>query len=207
MIHQPALPFTLLLITDWSLGEDELLSRVDSALTAGPGLAVQHRYPEATTRVFFELGLRLRDVCVRRAAPLFVNARLDVALALGAHLHLPAHALRVKDVRPFLPPGRLLSAAVHDEREAAEAAGADVALVSPVFAPSSKPTDARPQLGVGGFRALAAKVPCPAFALGGIDERAARTLRPVAGVAVISSVLRAPEPAVAAAALLDALRP
>jgi len=198
----PALPFRLLIITDWSL--PTLLDRLEQALSAGPGIAVQHRNPGATTRDFYRDGERLAALCARHGAPLFVNGRLDVALGLGAHLHLPARGLRPADVRPHLPPGRWLSAAVHDAAEATGAAGADLALVSPVFAPGSKPTDTRRQLGPDGFRALAARLPCPAFALGGLTAETARTLAPLAGVAVISAVLRADDPRRAAEALLAA---
>ncbi len=199
------LPFSLLLITDWSLGQSALLAAVADALTAGPGLAVQHRHPGALGRQFLDEGRRLAELCARHGAPLFVNGRLDVALALGAHLHLPAHGLRVADVRPHLS-GRLISAAVHDEAEARDAAGADLALVSPVFAPGSKPGDTRTPLGPEGFRRVARAFGGPAFALGGLTADRARELRPLSGVAVVSAVLGAKSPASAARALLDETR-
>ncbi|MEW6433692.1 MAG: thiamine phosphate synthase [Myxococcota bacterium] len=198
-----SLPFRIVLVTDWSL--DDLPGRVARALEAGPGVAVQHRHPGASDRQLLEEALRLADVCRAAGAPLFVSRRLDVALALDAHLHLPAYALRVADVRPRLPAGRLVSVAIHDEAEALAARGADFALVSPVYAPGSKPTDTRPTLGPDGFRRLAAALPCPAFALGGLDASRARALAPVAGAAVVSAVLAAADPLEACRAMLDAL--
>lgn len=197
------LPFRLLLITDWGL--DDLPGRVARALEAGPGVAVQHRHPGVSDRQFFDEAVRLADVCRAADAPLFVSRRLDVALAVGAHLHLPAYALRVADVRPHLPAGRLVSVAVHDEAEARAAEGAELALVSPVFSPGSKPTDTRPTLGPAGFFRLAGALPCPAFALGGLDAARATRLPGVAGVAVISSVLAAADPRDAGRALLAQL--
>jgi thiamine-phosphate pyrophosphorylase len=197
-----SLPFRLVLITDWRL--PALVDRVAQALEAGPGLAVQHRHPGAADRLFFDEALRLAAVCAKAKAPLFVNRRLDVALAIGAHLHLPSTGLRVSDVRPHLG-NRLLSVAVHDEAEARSAQGADLALVSPVFAPGSKPDDRRPPLGIEGVRRLERVLPCPAFALGGIDASRLRALTPIAGAALISSVLAADDPREAAAQLLAAL--
>ncbi|MFP2896649.1 thiamine phosphate synthase, partial [Corallococcus sp. 4LFB] len=145
----PALP-RLVVITDWRLPRARLLTALERALEAGPEVAVQHRHPEASGRVFLEEARLLAEVCRGRA--LFVNGRLDVALLVGAHLHLPASGPSPRDVRPFLPEGRLVSVAVHDAREAEAAVGADLALVSPVFAPGSKPGDTRDTLGPRGFR-------------------------------------------------------
>lgn len=196
------LPFRLVVITDWAIGHDALLARVEAALAAGPGIAVQHRHPGVGARAFLEEGAALATLCARFGASLFVNARLDVALALGAHLHLPAHGLRPRDVRRALPQ-RWLSVAVHSADEARAAPGADLALVSPVFAPGSKPLDHRPPLGPHGYARLAAELSCPAFALGGIT---ADTLFPgLPGVAVIGGVLSAADPRAAAAALLAGL--
>jgi len=196
-----ALP-RLVVITDWRLPREQLLHALDAALGAGPGVAVQHRHPQAPVRLFLEEARVLAALCARHGSPLFVNGRLDVALRVEAHLHLPAGGLRPPDVRPLLPAGRLVSAAVHDVREAGEAAGADLALVSPVYSPGSKPEDTRTPLGPGGYRALRAALPCPALALGGIDVESAQALGPAAGYAVISAVLGAAEPGEVARRLL-----
>jgi thiamine-phosphate pyrophosphorylase len=196
------LPFRLLLISDWAMAD--LPERVARALEAGPGVAVQHRHPGVSDRQFLREARALAEVCHGTGAPLFINRRLDVALAVGGHLHLPAHGLRVEDVRPAFE-GRWISVAVHDEAEARAGARADLALVSPVFAPGSKPTDTRTPLGAEGFRRLAHALPCPAFALGGITVARARTLGPLEGAAVISGVLGQADPRAACRALLEAL--
>lgn len=192
----------LVVITDWRLPRARLLGALEQALEAGPGVAVQHRHPDAPARLFLEEARLLAELCRARGAPLFVNGRLDVALLVGAHLHLPSGGLTPADVRPLLPAGRLVSVAVHDAAEARLALGADLALVSPVYAPGSKPGDTRAPLGPEGFRALAEALPCPALALGGISPERAATLSGAAGFAVISAVLEAPHPTEAARALL-----
>ncbi|NOK14587.1 thiamine phosphate synthase [Corallococcus exercitus] len=200
----PALP-RLVVITDWRLPRARLLTALERALEAGPEVAVQHRHPEASGRMFLEEARLLAEVCRGRA--LFVNGRLDVALLVGAHLHLPAAGPSPGDVRPFLPEGRLVSVAVHDAREAEDAVGADLALVSPVFSPGSKPGDTRDTLGPHGFRRLVDRLPCPALALGGMTAERAREVPGAWGVAVISAVLEAEDPRAAARALLDACTP
>ena len=195
----------LVVITDWAMGEAQLFRALEAALGSGVSIAIQHRDPEATTRVYFERGLRLKALCERFSAPMFVSARVDLAIALGAHLHLPARALPATQVREALPRGRWISVAVHDEAEVRAATGADFALVSPVFETSSKPGAA--PLGAEGFARLAAHLPCPAYALGGVRADRLHALRGCAGAAVISAVLRADDPATALRELAGALSP
>jgi thiamine-phosphate pyrophosphorylase len=169
-----------------------LLERIGRALEAGPDVAVQHRQPGAPIREFLGNAQALAKLCAEQARPLFINGRLDVALALGAHLHLPAGGPLPAEVRPYLP-ARWISVAVHDLTEAAAAAGASFALVSPVQRPGSKPGDVRAPLGVRGFQALTSALSCPGYALGGVTPAFLRELRP-AGAAVVSAVLHADDP-------------
>lgn len=191
----------LIVITDWTLPREVLLARLGAALAAGPEVAVQHRHKEAPVRAFLEEARLLRELCDRGGNALFVNGRLDVALLVDAHLHLPANGLRPEDVRAHLPAGRWISVAVHSEAEATAARGADLALVSPVFRPLSKVDDRAP-LGPDGFEALAARLPCPAYALGGVTAEGIGTLRSATGCAVIGAVLHAEDPRAAATGLL-----
>ena len=172
-----------MLLTDWSLGHQALLERVTRALQSRGGIAVQHRHPGVTTRLFFDEAREVAEVCARFGAPLFVNSRLDVALALGAHLHLAANALTVSDVKPHLREGTLVSHAAHSRDEFQ--AGADLVLVSPVFKPRSKAVATT--LGPEGFAALASVAPCPAFALGGLTPQNAKLLPSAAGFAVMGA--------------------
>jgi thiamine-phosphate pyrophosphorylase len=192
----------LLLVTDWSLGQHRLLEALEQVCALGPTVGVQHRHPEATTRAFLAEARLLASLCTRHSNPFFVNGRLDVALLVGAHLHLPVDAPTPADVRPHLPKGRWVSAAVHDEAELQRASGADLVLLSPVFRPTSKQEDARPTLGPVGYARLRARALCPALALGGIRPDRLALLDSLEGVAVQGAVLHAPDPAGVARALL-----
>jgi len=187
------------------LGEHRLLRALEQACSLGPAVGVQHRHPGAATRPFLAEARLLAALCARQANPLFVNGRLDVALLVGAHLHLPVDGPTPVDVRPHLPAGRWVSASVHDEAELARAKGADLVLLSPVYRPGSKPEDARPTLGQEGYARLRALSSCPALALGGIRLERLAELGRVEGAAVQSAVLEADDPAAAAGALLAAL--
>ena len=158
-------------------------------------------------RDFLERARWLAALTRRTGAQLAVNGRLDVALLVGAHLHLPVDGPRPAEVRALLPAERWISAAVHSEEELRAARGADALLVSPVHAPGSKAADARPPLGAEGFRRLAsAAAPVPCYALGGMTADRARDLPGLAGVAVQSAILRSADPSATARDLLQAVR-
>lgn len=199
-----ALP-RLIVITDWRLPRAQVLGAIADLAALGPQVAVQLRAPGASGRRLWEDGQALSHLLRPHRVPLFVNGRLDVALALGAHLHLPAAELSPAAIRPHLPAGRRISVALHPGEEH-RAAGADLALLSPVWSPGSKPDDTRPTLGPEGFAQLAAQLPCPAYALGGVTAPRAASLGTHArGLAVVSAVLAAAAPREAARALLEAL--
>lgn len=193
----------LIVITDWEIPRHQLFERLEAAMSAGPAVAVQHRHPGAPIRTFLEEAQALAELCRIGGNPLFINGRLDVALLVEANLHLPADGILPGDVRPHLPAKAWVSIAVHDPPEAKAASGADIALVSPVFSPGSKPADRRTPLGPDGFRQLALVTPCAAFALGGVTPSNAAQITSAAGLAVISAVLRSEDPGRTARELLD----
>lgn len=194
----------LAVITDWAV--PELLERVRAVCELGEEVAVMHRAPGMGVRPYLEQARALQSICAPAGTPLFVSGRLDVALACGAHLHLPEDAPSPADCRPYLPAGRWISVAFHADTPHERVQGADVALVSPVFSPGSKPGDVRPTLGVKGFRRIAETLPCPAWALGGMNGQHTHALGRAAGVAVISACWQAADPLSACRTLLEILK-
>lgn len=120
-----------------------------------------------------ELAAEARCLLAWNRLPVVVSARVDLALALDLGVHLPERDLPVSDARRLLPRA-LIGRSVHDEEGALAAArgGADYLVLGPVFATPSHP--GAPALGVARFREIAAAVPVPVLAIGGLDsERAA----------------------------------
>jgi thiazole synthase len=197
----------LILLTDWTLPEEAHRAALEVLATLGPDLCIQHRDPGAPVRGFLERARWLAGLTRAGGAQLAINGRLDVALLVGAHLHLPVDAPRPAEVRPRLPSSLWLSAAVHSAEELRGASGCDAVLLSPVYSPGSKPGDSRPPLGAEGFeRLVRAAGPTPCYALGGMTPPRLGSLAGASGVAVQSAILRAADPAAAARAFLDALR-
>lgn len=138
---------------------------------AGLGATIlQLRRPGATTS---ELADEARRLAAESPIPVVVSGRVDIALALGLGVHLPELDLPASAARRLLPDA-LVGRSVHDQETAVEAAreGADYVVLGPVFPTPSHP-GAEP-LGAARFREIAALVPIPVLAIGGVDgERAA----------------------------------
>ncbi len=153
-----------------------------------------------------EIGRRLLDETRQAGALLFVNDRVDVALAIGADgAHIGAHDLPIRVARRICPPGFLLGRSVGspDEAVQAQVEGADYVGLGPIVATPSK-TDAGAPIGVEGVRAARSAVTVPIVAIGGVDltNTAEITAAGADGIAVIRAVVRAPDPAAAARELL-----
>lgn len=151
----------------------------------------------------------LVDLARGCGAPVFVSARVDVALALGVGVHLPERALPAEVVRAAWP-DLAIGRSCHDVAglRRAAAVGIDYALLSPVAPPTSKAPSQNP-LGIDGFGAAVAAVAAlrlPVFALGGVLAPLAGPLRRAgaAGIASLGGVLAAPDPARAARELVAA---
>src|SRR5207245_4634592 len=141
---RPPLP-RLHAITDERVARRPDLGEVARDLAAGGGaeLAVHARGRELSGLEHYDLAVRLSD---SPSARLFVNDRLDIALATGAAgVQLGYGSLLPEDARR-LDPGWWIGKSVHDvaEAEAARTEGADYLLVGPVFATPPTPTHAAP---------------------------------------------------------------
>lgn len=194
------------LVTDRAAtGGRDIVDVVAAALRGGIR-AVQLRERDASTREVVALGRALRERTRQYDAALLVNDRIDVALACDADgVHLPGHSFTVAEARRVLGAQRMIGVSTHAPGEAAAAlaAGADFAVLGPIYETPSKQAYGAP-LGIDAIAAAAAATSGPVLAIGGVDaERIAAVRRAgAAGAAVIRAVLAAPDPAVAAAELL-----
>lgn len=185
------LPPHLSLITDHTrYAGDAFFVSVEAALKGGVD-AVLVREKQMDSGRLLAFCSRLRELTSRYHARLLVHTQADVAQAVGADgVHVASSdIIELPAMRRWLNnPKMSLSASCHDaaQLQAAGNAGADFALLSPVFPTESHP--GAPHLGVKEFRKLAAASPLPVVALGGIsaENRAELSGFPVA---VISALL------------------
>ncbi len=202
--------FALYLITDRRQVPDGDLPRAVARALEGGVRAVQLREKDLPAGELFDLARELRALTRRFAARLLINERIDVALAVEADgVHLGGGSLPVAAVRHLLGPDRLIGVSTHAPPEvpAARTAGADFVTFGPVYFTPAKAAYGNP-VGLEALRRACAAAPLPVFALGGVKaENLPATLAAgAAGIACISAILGAADPAVAAADLLSALK-
>ena len=199
----------LCLVTDSTLcGERGVLAVVEAAVRGG-ATCVQLREKALDTRAFVERARALRAWLQPRGVPLIINDRLDVALACGADgVHVGQRDMPAEDVRRHMPHALIgLSVETLAQLPAAERAPVDYYGISPVFATGTK-RDAAPALGLDGLRAIRARTDRPLVAIGGIHaaNAAAVIAAGADGLAVVSALCAAADPAAAARALHQQLR-
>jgi thiamine-phosphate pyrophosphorylase len=199
----------LCLVTDSTLcGERGVLAVVQAAVR-GEVSCVQLREKSLDTRAFVERARALKAWLAPRGVALIINDRVDVALACGADgVHVGQSDMAPEDVRRFMPQ-TLIGLSVESLAQLADAERAPVDYygVSPVFATATK-HDAAPALGLDGLRAIRARTSRLLVAIGGIHAGNAAAVMAAGadGLAVVSAVCAAEDPAEAARALRKQMR-
>jgi thiamine-phosphate pyrophosphorylase len=201
------------LVTDRRATNDRPLVDVVARALDGAGehaaaVAVQLREKDLDARPLLALARALRAVTAARGARLFVNDRVDVALASGADgVHLGTGALTGADVQAIAP--RLeIAVSTHALAEVIrlrDASWLSFVVFGPVFETPSKQAYG-PPLGVSALRQACA-TGASVVAIGGLDGERAGACRAVgvAGVAVIRAVLSAVDPGRATAGFFGAI--
>jgi len=195
-----------MLVTDRTACGDRRMEEVVEAAIDGGVNIVQLREKDLDSAELFSLAVRLRQV-VGNQALLFINDRIDVALAAGAHgVQLGGTGLPVEVARR-LAPDLLIGRSVHDVGQASEAVrgGADMLIVGTMFASRSHPgqVPAGPSL----VRKIAGLATMPLVGIGGISAGNAPQVigAGASGVAAVSSILGPLDPREGAARLSAAV--
>lgn len=180
---------------------------VEAAVDGGVGL-VQLREKDLPASEIYTLALRLKDR-IRGRALLFVNDRIDVALAAGADgVQLGENALPLRAARRIAGEKFLLGRSVHsiDGAVNAEAQGADILVLGTIFPTSSHP--GAPTGGADLVREVASTVSVPFLGIGGINtSNIARVVaQGAAGAAVITAITTASNPTSQSTHLLEAMQ-
>jgi thiamine-phosphate pyrophosphorylase len=198
-----------MLVTDPAMTRTRGLIATVLAGVAGGATIVQLRDKDADDAALVAAARALRAELAPLGVPLIVNDRVAVAEAAGADgVHIGQDDGDPAAARALLGPDALIGLSV---TRAAEIATVDASVVDyvglgPVFATATKP-DAAPALGLAGARAIAARLPVPWIAIGGIDAANAADViaAGAAGIAVVSAICAADDPAEAAAGLRRAI--
>lgn len=194
--------YSLYLVTDRTLSRGRSTVEIVKAATAGGVTCVQLREKDCGTREFIDEAQAIHPLLADKNIPLIINDRLDVALAVGAEgVHLGQSDMHISDARKIAGNSLIIgvSAESIDDAIQAEKDGADYIGVSPVFATLTK-TDTGEPLGLEGIQKIRKRIDIPIVGIGGINHiNAASVLSAGAdGIAVVSAIVSADDPAAAA---------
>jgi thiamine-phosphate pyrophosphorylase len=189
-----AVDFKLYLITDRKITRTTLPAAVRLALRGGVR-AIQVREKDLPVRELLSIAQELRRITREFNAKLFINDRVDVAVAIEADgVHLGHQSMPSEAVRKIAGKRMLVGVSTHSLAEAvnAEETGADFITLGPIFVTPSKMQYGEP-LGVESIRIIKKHIRIPVFGLGGIrNANIAQVMQAGAdGIAMISAIIAA----------------
>ena len=192
---------SLYFITD-STGftEEEFLRRTEAALQGGVTF-LQIREKDRSTREYIALAEKIHALTRKYNVPLIIDDRVDVALAMNAEgVHVGQSDMPVATARRLLGEGKIIGATAKTVPQAMEAyaQGADYLGVGAIYPTTTKVKTVLTSTDT--LRDICNAVPIPANAIGGLNKDNIDVLAgiPIAGVCVVSAIMKADDPKVAA---------
>ncbi|WP_407309241.1 thiamine phosphate synthase [Desulfosporosinus sp. SB140] len=183
--------YSLYLVTDRiQLGKRDLAHSVELAIQGGVTL-VQLREKSISTREFLEIAYQVKEITSRYKIPLFINDRLDIALAVDADgLHIGQDDLPLTKAKELFP-NKLIGVSASNLAEALLAAeqGADYLGVGAMYSTSTK-SDAK-LVSLDELELIKKSVSIPVVAIGGINQQNVQQIMDtrIDGVAIVSAIL------------------
>ena len=196
----------LYFITDsTNYNEEEFLFRVEEALKGGATL-LQLREKEKTTREYIELAEKVHSITKKYNVPLIIDDRVDVALAIDAEgVHVGQSDMPVSMARKLMGKDKIVGATTKTVPQAKEAfeQGADYLGVGAIYPTTTKVKTVLTS--VDTLKEICDSVPIPANAIGGLNKDNIDILKeiPIAGICVVSAIMKADNPKQATAQLKE----
>ena len=198
---------TLYLVTDSTgLSEAAFLEKVEQALQGGVTF-LQLREKERSTREYIHLARKVHALARRYQVPLVVDDRVDVALAAETDgVHVGQSDMPVELARKLLGPDKIVGPTAKTVPQALEALeqGADYLGVGAIYPTTTKVVTVITSTETLGE--ICKAVPIPVNAIGGLNRDNLGVLKgiPIAGICVVSAIMKSADPRAAAAGLRQA---
>jgi thiamine-phosphate pyrophosphorylase len=146
------------------------------AILEGGAEILQLRHKTFFSRNVFVQASRIAELCAEARALLVVNDRADVAMMLGAAVHLGQEDLAPADARRVAGPRTPIGFSTHNEQQlrAAAAEPVDYVALGPIFETGSK-RNPDPVVGLEELRRLCPLAMQPLVAIGGVTRENAAT--------------------------------
>lgn len=180
--------------------EEEFLCRVEQALQGGVTL-LQLREKDKSTREYMDLAVKVHAIAKRYSVPLIIDDRVDVALAIDAEgVHVGRSDMPVATARRLMGNDKIIGATAKTVPQALEAyeQSADYLGVGAIYPTTTKVKTVLTSTDT--LRDICHAVPIPANAIGGLNKDNIDVLAgiPIAGICVVSAIMKAPDPKQAA---------
>lgn len=206
----PNIEYSLYLVTDRGLARGRPTLEIVTAAVNGGVTVVQLREKDCSTLEYIQQALSIKAFLKTHHIPLIINDRVDVAQAIQADgVHLGQTDMPLEMAKGILGDTMVIGISAESIEDAitAEKGGADYLGVSPIYTTPTK-TDTAPALGLEGLREIRRAVRLPLVGIGGLNrDNAAEVIRNGAdGVAVVSAIVAADNPEVAARELKQVIR-
>ncbi|AMK15836.1 thiamine phosphate synthase [Methanobrevibacter olleyae] len=189
--------YSLYLVTDHkNKTDEEILNIIEEAIKGGTSI-VQIREKTASTKDFYNLALKVKEITIKYDVPLIINDRIDIALAVDSEgVHIGQDDMPADIARKIIGENKVLgvSAATIEEAKKAEADGADYIGSGAVF-PTATKDDAH-SISKDELGEIVNSVNIPTVAIGGITLENAHVLKDsgIAGFSVVSAIMDAKSP-------------
>lgn len=175
--------------------EATFLAKIAAACENGVTM-VQLREKMLSTRAYFELAQQVKLITDRYQIPLIIDDRVDICLAVdAAGVHIGDDELPVAMTRQLIGPDKVLGVSTKTVQTAvaAIAAGADYLGVGAIFPTQTKANAAVTPIAT--LKAITVQVAVPVVAIGGVKEANLATFKDtgIAGVAIVSEIMQAPD--------------
>ena len=196
-------------ITDSTgFSEKEFLYRVESALSGGVTL-LQLREKDKTTKDYIHLAEEVHKLTQAYHVPLIIDDRVDVAMAVSAEgVHLGASDMPIDTARAIVGNDMIIGATAKTVAQAKYAAscGADYLGVGAIFPTTTKVKTVLTSTDT--LRDICRAVSIPVNAIGGLNANNLTVLSgiPIAGICVVSAVMKAEQPQKAVIELINAAK-
>ncbi len=189
--------YSVYLVTDSrDKTEEEFLAIIEEAIKGGTSI-VQLREKTASTKDFYELALKVKEITSRYDVPLLINDRIDIALAIDSEgVHIGQDDMPADIARAIIGDEKILgvSASTVDEAVKAQKDGADYIGSGAVFPTSTK--DDADSVSKDELKEIVNSIDIPVVAIGGITLENAQELKDtgISGFSVVSAIMGAKDP-------------
>ena len=196
-MNKSSIDYSVYLVTDHrGKTDEEILNIIEQAIKGGTSV-VQIREKTASTKDFYNLALKAKEITEKYNVPLIVNDRIDIALAVKSDgVHIGQDDMPAKVAREIIGEEMILgvSASTVEEAIKAESDGANYIGSGAVFPTATK--DDADSVSKEELKEIVNSTSIPVVAIGGITIENAESLKDtgIDGFSVVSAIMNADDP-------------